>query len=224
MKLSKRLKTIEQMVTPEYDHIWDCCCDHGFLGAALLSRQAANNIHFVDIVPELMDELESKLQRFYTNSTSNWHTHCLSVAALPLAQYKGKHLIIIAGVGGDLMITFIEAIHKMYPEMDIDFLLCPVHHQHSLRQKLNTLDFNLKHEVLVEDNHRFYEVIFVSSKSNQNNPVSLVGSHIWQADSDTQAKVTKHYLKKTLEHYQRIQHGNSMDVSHIIAAYQSITL
>ncbi|HTG55937.1 MAG TPA: SAM-dependent methyltransferase, partial [Niabella sp.] len=48
-----------------YTHIWDCCCDHGLLGAALLSRQAAAHIHFVDIVPELMHELKNKLQRFF---------------------------------------------------------------------------------------------------------------------------------------------------------------
>lgn len=53
------------MVTSEYTHIWDCCCDHGLLGAALLSRQAGSYIHFVDIVPELMSELKNKLQRFH---------------------------------------------------------------------------------------------------------------------------------------------------------------
>lgn len=64
LKLNKRLKQIEQMVTSDYTHIWDCCCDHGFLGAALLSRQAAMNIHFVDIVPELMDKLEKNCTNF----------------------------------------------------------------------------------------------------------------------------------------------------------------
>ncbi|QSA20815.1 SAM-dependent methyltransferase, partial [Vibrio furnissii] len=38
MKLSKRLQTIEKLVTQHYDHIWDCCCDHGFLGMTLLQR------------------------------------------------------------------------------------------------------------------------------------------------------------------------------------------
>lgn len=212
------------MVTPEYDHIWDCCCDHGFLGAALLSRQAANNIHFVDIVPELMKALESKLYRFYATSASKWHTHCLNVAELPLALYQGKHLIIIAGVGGDLMIQFIEAIRQTYPALDIDFLLCPVHHQFSLRQKLIEFDFSLKHEVLVEDNHRFYEVILVSSRSEDKRQISLVGNHIWQAESETQAKVAKKYLKKTLEHYQRIQQGSTADVGYIIDAYRAIML
>ncbi|OZS43004.1 SAM-dependent methyltransferase [Photobacterium sanguinicancri] len=224
LKLSKRLRKIEQMVTSDYSHIWDCCCDHGFLGAALLSRQAAKNIHFVDIVPELMSELESKLQRFYSNSESHWYTHCLDVAALPLLQHEGKQLIIIAGVGGDLMIQFIEAIHQRHPKLCVDFLLCPVHHQFALRQKLNELNFSLQDEVLVEDNQRFYEAILVSSAPDENAPITLVGDKIWQSNSDKQTDINKKYLTKTLDHYQRIQQGNTSDVSHIIDAYRAITL
>ncbi|MGF1692530.1 tRNA (adenine(22)-N(1))-methyltransferase [Photobacterium kagoshimensis] len=228
MKLSKRLRKIEQMVTSDYSHIWDCCCDHGFLGAALLSRQAANNIHFVDIVPDLMSELASKLQRFYSDSASNWYTHCLDVAELPLQQHEGKQLIIIAGVGGDLMIQFIEALHRKHAlasnNSNIDFLLCPVHHQFALRQKLIELNFSLKDEALVEDNQRFYETILVSSKPDESAPISFVGDKIWQSDSDKQANINQKYLIKTLNHYQRIQQGNTTDVSHIIDAYRAITL
>lgn len=107
------------MVTSGYAHVWDCCCDHGFLGAALLSRQVSSTIHFVDIVPELMAELNGKLDRFY--SSSAWETHCLDVAKLPLEQYEGKPLIIIAGVGGDLMIKFIDAINQKHSGLDMDF-------------------------------------------------------------------------------------------------------
>jgi hypothetical protein len=57
LKLGKRLKQIESMVTSDYTHICDCCCDNGLLGAALVSRHAAPHIHFVDVVPELMREL-----------------------------------------------------------------------------------------------------------------------------------------------------------------------
>ncbi len=234
MKLSKRLQQIEKMVTSQYSHIWDCCCDHGLLGCALLSRLAAanistnmpSNIHFVDIVPELMAELENKLHRFYPSST--WETHCLDVAKLPLAQYEGKHLIIIAGIGGDLMIEFIETIYQQHKSLNIDFLLCPVHHQFSLRSKLIELDFSLKHEVLVEDNQRFYEVILVSSTSEENSKINPVGDKIWQLESKKQTEIADRYLSKTLNHYQRIQQGfqqgKTNNVQHIIDAYHAVTL
>jgi len=226
LKLSNRLQAIEQMVTSQYDHVWDCCCDHGFLGSALLSRSEANTVHFVDIVPQLMTELESKLQRFYLNST--WETHCLDVAKLPLAQYPGKHLIIIAGIGGDLMIEFIEAIYKSHKDLNIDFLLCPVHHQFSLRQTLIARDFSLKGEKLIEENRRFYEILLVSMTSDENKSVNPVGDIIWQSTSSHQSNTAQRYLTKTLNHYQRIQQGahqgKTNDVQHIIDAYRAVEL
>ncbi|ARD44031.1 tRNA (adenine(22)-N(1))-methyltransferase TrmK [Colwellia sp. PAMC 21821] len=220
MKLSKRLQRIEQMVTASYTHIWDCCCDHGFLGASLLSRQAAQNIHFVDIVPELITSIESKLQRFYQHANANWTVHCIDVAKLPLKQHQGTHLIIIAGIGGDLMIQFINDIHQKHPNDNIDFLLCPVNQQFALRRKLISLNFSLKNEVLVEDNRRYYEVILVSSKSDNNRIISPVGHDIWQAGNEKQARVVKLYLEKTLNHYNRIQQGGTENVDEIISAYR----
>lgn len=225
MKLSKRLKHIESLVTPDYTHIWDCCCDHGLLGSALLSRFAAPHIHFVDIVPELIRELEFKLQRFYPNSLSSWQTHCLDVALLPIGLYEGKSLVIIAGVGGDLMTQFVKAIHQRHPATTIDFLLCPVHHHFTLRQQLIQLDFSLKNEVLVEENQRFYEILLVSSSAASDNKklkISPVGELIWQARTSDQSEITVNYLKKTLDHLQRMQRGNKPGIQHIIDAYRSV--
>lgn len=224
MKLSKRLKRIEQIVAPDYNHIWDCCCDHGFLGASLLSRQVANNIHFVDIVPELMTELENKLQQFYANSPSTWETHCLDVVDLPLNQYEGKHLVIIAGVGGDLMTRFLNDIHQNHTNSNVDFLLCPVNRQFTVRQKLIDLNFSLKHEILVEDKRRFYEVILVSSVSDKNKSINPVGNDIWQSVTMKQADVAEKYLNKTLSYYRSIQQGKTGNVDHIISAYQAIVI
>lgn len=232
LKLSPRLLQINAMVKEEYDHIWDCCCDHGLLGFSLLSsgepESAASTIgrsvHFVDIVPELISSVKNKLQRFYANNNVNntWFTHCLDVAKLPLHQYPGRHLIIIAGVGGDLMINFIKALHLQYPEAAIDFLLCPVHHQYSLRSTLIELDFSLLDEVLIEDKQRFYEVLLVSTKSDEANKISVVGDKIWQANSEEQQLIITSYLQKTLKHYQRLQRGEANKVQHIINAYSTL--
>ena len=226
LKLSNRLQAIEQMVTSQYDHIWDCCCDHGILGSALLSRPEANTVHFVDIVPQLMTELENKLQRFYPSS--NWKTHCLDVAKLPLTQHEGKHLIIIAGIGGDLMIEFIKAIYAKHKNLNIDFLLCPVHHQFPLRQTLIALEFSLQHEVLLEENRRFYEILLLSTEKDEHKRVNPVGDIMWQSTSSHQSITAQRYLTKTLNHYQRIQQGahqgKTNDVQHIIDAYHGVML
>lgn len=212
------------MVATEYDHIWDCCCDHGFLGTHLLSRQAAKNIHFVDIVPELIKKLELKLQQLHPNSNSKWQTHSIDVADLPLQQYQAKHLVIIAGVGGDFMSRMIVDLYKKHKDTNMDFLLCSVHRQFALRKKLIELNFSLKKEILVEDKQRFYEVILVSSKSDENKKVHPVGDKIWQSSNVKQAAVVERYLENTLNYYLRIQKNNSKNVDEIIGAYRSVAL
>jgi tRNA (adenine22-N1)-methyltransferase len=215
------------MVPPGYTHIWDCCCDHGLLGAALLSDQAAPHIHFVDVLPSLINQLNEKLQRFYPVTSNNWYTHCLDTAALPLEQYPGKHLIIIAGVGGDLITRFIQEIHRTHPGAQLDFLLCPVHQEYHLRQQLIALNFSLKEEVLVSENQRFYEVLLVSAEQKEIaewHKISPVGDKIWHADTPAQESIARSYLHKTLKHYQNSQKGNAAKVQTVIDAYRAVTI
>lgn len=220
LKLSTRLKQIEQMVPSGYDYVWDCCCDHGLIGAALLSRQAAPNVHFVDIVPELMTTVEKNLQRFYPED--QWEVHCQDVATLPLNRYDGKHLVIIAGVGGDLMCDLVESIQQNHQDADFDFLLCPVNNPYTLRQKLREHHFGLKNEVLIEDNRRFYEIMHVTSTVGENGPINAVGCKIWQSDSDEQTDLITRYMDKTLSHYRRLQRGSTDNVEAIIESYNAL--
>ncbi|GAK83101.1 hypothetical protein JCM19238_648 [Vibrio ponticus] len=224
MKLGKRLAQIEQMVTAGYTHIWDCCCDHGLLGTALLNKHTDSNVHFVDIVPELITSVTDKLQHFYPSEQKRWHTHCIDVATLPLKQFSGSHLIIIAGIGGDLMIDFVSAIVEQHRGEQIDFLLCPVHHQFKLRQSLQQHQLSVIDECLMKENQRFYEIMLVSTTASKGNVINLVGDKMWQAVSQEQAHIGREYLDKTLRHYQRIQQGKKKDVAQIVKSYQAVTL
>ncbi len=218
------------MVTAKYDHIWDCCCDHGLLGAALLFRQAAPYIHFVDIVPELMKQLESKLFRFYPENSklkshSQWQVHCMDTSTIPLHKFNGKHLIIIAGVGGDLMTELVKMIFQKHPTADIDFLLSPIHHQFALRQQLIEFDFGLHTEALISENQRFYEILLVSPKKHSSClTINPVGNLIWQSHTPEGLKNITDYLAKTLAHYQRIQLNYQSEVQHIIEAYGAVAI
>lgn len=212
------------MVEDDYQHIWDCCCDHGLLGATLLKRNSAPNIHFVDIVPPLMAQLEAKLQQFFADSAHQWQTHCMDVSQLPLEQFQGKQLVIIAGVGGDLMVELVTAIHQRHPTLDIDFLLCPVHHQYTLRHQLASLNFSLKNEILVEENNRYYEVILASNQIVNGKAISIVGEAIWQTRCPKQHQVCHNYLTTTLTHYQRVGSSNTANVATIIEHYQSVNI
>jgi tRNA (adenine22-N1)-methyltransferase len=241
LKLGKRLQQLNAMAGSQYDHIWDCCCDHGLLGTALLVRQAAPWIHFVDRVPALMQTLETTLNRFHpasinadTNTDANanveaarWQTHCIDVAALPLSRFRGRQLVIIAGVGGDLMAHFVEAIAHYNPECEFDMLLCPVHHEFTLRQQLIHQGFSLVDETLVKENRRCYPLIFVSRRHHRGQtltPLSPVGSMIWKTESAELQRIAAEYLQQTIAHYRRMQLNPKVDVAEIIEAYNAVSL
>lgn len=223
IKMSRRLQQIDTMIGQPYQHIWDCCCDHGFLGLALLKRQAAGTIHFVDIVPALLRQIESDLKSHYGQAQNRcrWEVHCANVTNLPLAQVSenpesDQHLIIIAGVGGELTIKLITAILSQFSNYSLEFILCPVHHNYKVREFLISRELGLIAESLIIENKRGYEILHVALNAAE--PISRVGSKMW----DFSQKEHIDYVQKSIKHYQRIAQNPLQDVDAIINQYQKL--
>lgn len=206
VKLGKRLRRIESMADEQYDHIWDCCCDHGLLGQGFLEREPFAHIHFVDIVPQLMKVLQGKLKKSYGELSARWSVHCCHVENIPLKEKSERHLIILAGVGGDLTQEFMISLCEKYADVQIDFILCPVYHQFDLRKKLRHLNLTFRDECLVQENKRFYEIIMVSNQkysTSKDREISVVGEGIWTYTNEEEKRIARGYLKKILRHYDK---------------------
>ncbi|URQ91617.1 tRNA (adenine(22)-N(1))-methyltransferase TrmK [Pseudoalteromonas sp. SCSIO 43101] len=218
MALSKRLSAIVDVVDSGYDEIWDCCCDHGLLGIELLQQNKAQLIHFVDIVPELMQALNDKLVRFATNEQcARWQVHCQDVAMISPDPNK-RHLVIIAGVGGELLVQFLAKIVGHHPGIHIDFIVCPVHHSYQVRRYLQTLSLGLVSEQLICENKRFYEIIAMSASSSKQ--VTRVGQQMWQLTS----KEHQAYLKQLCAHYQRMLNQDAAYYQPVLDEYSALLL
>lgn len=230
IKLSVRLQTIINLIEQDYQHIWDACCDHGLLGQALLQRQSSNVvladrtvIHFVDVVPELMAQLETRLFQQMADHRHHWRVHCQDVAQLDLLSFppKDRHLIILAGVGGDLMIELIQNILSQFESpladqlSNMTFLLCPVYHHYRVRTFLSKQGFGLEEECLVEDKGRMYEVFRVSIGAKH--AISLTGDLMWDLTNAAHLR----YLKKTIQHYQQVARKTPNALA-IADAYQAL--
>ncbi len=212
-KISKRLQKIDSMISDHYQSIWDCCCDHGLLGFSLLKRKAAQKIHFVDIVPSLTSNIEQLLQQHFNSIdyVQHWQVHCIDVAKIPLTK-QDKQLVIIAGVGGELLTNLVEKTisnyRQEYPDNStswLEFILCPVHHNYQVRQTLIKHNFILVDECIVTENKRFYEIIHVKvqltnkpTKQEYVSSLSPVGDKMW----DFSLNEHQQYLSKTIKHYQ----------------------
>ena len=221
VKLGKRLAAIEMMVSSHYDHIWDCCCDHGLLGFQLLKNNKTKHLHFVDVVAPLLIEIESKLKSYYQGD-GKWSVHCLDVAKLPLEEYKNeKHLIIIAGIGGQLLVDLLTSLFPRSRLLDVEFILSPVHHNYQLREFLREQECFLIDEEIIEENKRFYELIHIKRLDYQKSTtstVSLVGDKMWNLKNAAHLI----YLQQTIKHYQRMAKNPNLNVYEIIKVYQDL--
>ena len=215
MKLNKRLSTLASMVTQQYDHIWDCCCDHGHLGIELLQSGSTATVHFIDVVEPLVEAVRGKLQTQFPD-THKWTAHCADLNQLILPGTQSKHLLIIAGAGGDLIIQFVRNILSNNPNIEIEFLLCPVRHNFKVRKTMKGLGLKLINESLVVDKGLFYEVIHIGRDADAE--IEATGSLMWDiSDHDHQ-----NYLEQKINHYQRAARSKPDEYEKTLAAYKRL--
>lgn len=221
MPLSYRLQSIANTIKNPYHHIWDTCCDHGYLGMSLLSTCPSSTIHFVDISAHIMKGVENGLSTQADSQQlpyKNWQCHTISVNDLPLDQYQGRHLVIIAGVGGDLAAEFIQQLTARFGDVALEFIICPVHHTFTLRQQLIALNYSLIDESLISENKRFYEIIHVTRNKRQGVAISPIGDKLWhRAEQCEKAR----YLIRLITHYQNVSRNNQ-DALVALHAYQAL--
>jgi tRNA (adenine22-N1)-methyltransferase len=214
--ISPRLQAILDITDQPYDQIWDTCCDHGYLGEAYLQRNQGRRVHFVDRVEALMCQIDQRLSSIDNIfAQSKWQIHCIDVKQLNLASGQ-THLVVVAGVGGDLCADIVEAIMTKHPTHDIDWILCPVHKHETLRKKLLSLHLNMVNESLVKDKGRIYEVIHVNKWAST--PVSIIGHQIWQAN----AALADEYLAQKIAHFARKANSQNREAIDTLAALKAV--
>jgi tRNA (adenine22-N1)-methyltransferase len=221
--LSSRLQALYQWVAAaqagavrhRYDEVWDCCCDHGYLGTHILANKLCSQVHFVDQVAHLIEGLRPRLKEY---PADRYQTLIADASELRFVAER-RHLIIIAGVGGEHSVDIVRAIVANHPQQTLDFMFCPTTTQFDLREYLAESAFELLHESLVSDKNREYEVICARSNV-QDTPkptVSHTGRH-W----DLSIAAHRRYLTKLITHYQRCTLGTqAAEAQRILDAYQA---
>lgn len=192
-KLCLRLQSLFDLVDDSYDVIWDLCCDHGYLGLALMQSNRCKHLHFVDCIPSIIESLRLTVEKvpFQTNCT--YDLHATSAENISVDS-NSNNLIVISGVGGKMAISLMDSIIERNGAHD--FLLAPKHNLYEVRSYLVDKGFKLVRESLAEENGRYYENLLVSK--NEGNNLSLVGDEMW----DSAKKSHESYLKKLLKHYE----------------------
>lgn len=205
IQLGKRLGAIAKLITQyqAYDHIWDCCCDHGYLGSYLLSHFSKQTKHkvqinFVDQVTHITEQLCNKLKQ---SPFSHYEVHTLDAGHLELTKNL-RHCVIIAGVTTTGTLKILQTLLSQHPKQDLDFILCPTRGQYDLRQYLIKQKAHLIEERHILENSRHYELLYVRfcghQIQNDHKQVSSIGE-FWQKDNAEHLS----YLSNRISHYQQ---------------------
>lgn len=164
--LGARLKAIVNLVAAEqqknpYTTIWDCCCDHGYLGLKLLSENLCKKIVFVDQVPHIIEQLKIRLDGF---KSEQYELIAADAGDLNFNRQE-RNLVIIAGVGGECTVDIISAIEVNNPDIHIDYIFCPSTSQKELRKYLIAQNFGMVLENVVCENKRYYEMLYIKNRT-----------------------------------------------------------
>ena len=184
-RLGPRLNAILELVTRlqqqnPYSCIWDCCCDHGYLGIKILVEDLCEKLIFVDQLAHIIEQLSSRLAPFCTGK----HELITADAGDLCFDSQQRHLVILAGVGGVNMVQIINAIEHKHPNVQIDYIFCPSTGQHTLREFLAAGDFGLLYETLACENQRYYEILFCQGKATVSElPRVSLSCEMWEADN-----------------------------------------
>jgi len=163
--LGPRLNSILDLVVQTqqqkmYSVIWDCCCDHGYLGINILQNNLCDKLVFVDQLAHIIEQLSEKLAPY---NTGNYELITADAGALDFNHLQ-NNLVILAGVGVETTIQIINSIEDNHSNAQLDYIICTSTIKKSLREYLSVNRFGLLAEDLVCENNRYYEVIYVRGK------------------------------------------------------------
>lgn len=215
LKAGSRLHQLKRMINPGYDRIWDCCCDHGLLGMSLMQNQYASEVIFVDVVESITEQLTDKLTQNFPRHQYNWQVRCDDVNNLAVPA-DDSQLFIIAGVGPDQTIDFINSLCASAKDTPIDLLTCLVSGNYAVRKALIHQGYKLNSEQLIFDNNRFYEAIYASKSGDKT--LLDVGDEMWQWDDP----VHRDYFQRLITHYEQKAKNDPVRFQPVVKRYRML--
>ena len=154
MKLSKRLKYIADLIEDcRYQHIYDTCCDHGYLGMSIAGKNPNVEVFLLDVNFNIVENLKQKVTQ------QNIKTLCLDAALIEVGIKKS--LVILAGIGGELAAKIIkEILQNALSPSTLDFIVAANNKNFHVRHELSKLGYRSYKESLIIDKNIGYEIIF----------------------------------------------------------------
>lgn len=154
MQLSKRLLACSQFVHSG-DRVADVGCDHGYLSIYLLKNNIAASVIASDINKGPLQSAVANAQKFGVSEHIRFYLSD-GVASIP----REFDCMIVAGMGGDTMISILEAAKWLQNKQYRLILQCQSKNA-MLRQYLSDNGWVISNEIIVRDGRFLYTVMEV---------------------------------------------------------------
>ncbi|MDH5485444.1 MAG: tRNA (adenine(22)-N(1))-methyltransferase TrmK, partial [Gammaproteobacteria bacterium] len=109
----------------------------------------------------IIEQLAAKLAPFSTGK------HALVTADVGEIYFDAgqRHLVILAGVGGERTVHIVSAIRRNNPHVVIDYIFCPSTSQHALRDYLAVQGLAITSDTVACEKRRHYEIMYVAASA-----------------------------------------------------------
>lgn len=100
-----------------YDHllpgkpVWDFCCDHGYLGLNAYESGLFSEVHFVDQVPHIVEQLEARFLAEYFREDAVTQAAFHSRPGEDLRQ-SVSGTVVITGVGAHTILKIVQTLRE----------------------------------------------------------------------------------------------------------------
>lgn len=206
----KRLEILSKIPDREYSDIWDTCCDHGKLGYKLIREFPNALIHFNDIVPHIVEKLNTKL---YNVPNERYTLNTLDARDIKVSN--DNTLIYICGIGGKMAIEIVNDLVNGNSH-DFELILCTHYHQYELRESLRELNFQLIKSDLIVHQGQQYETIYISK--TRGSEIPKYSEELFNKDCEKRIS----YFQKSMNHYKK--NSEYSQISKEIYAYYKVLL
>ncbi|WP_077610685.1 tRNA (adenine(22)-N(1))-methyltransferase [Clostridium sp. Marseille-P2415] len=159
MKLSRRLDTIASFV-PEGSRIADIGTDHGYIPIHLVQEGKVKHAIAMDVRKGPLERARAHIRETGLEGSIEVR---LSDGLLKLEKNEAD-CVVIAGMGGELMIHILEEGHKLWESIS-SWVLSPHSELHKVRKFLEEQEFFIERETMIKEEGKYYTVMGVTRKA-----------------------------------------------------------
>lgn len=201
--LDQRLSAIVDLVG-KADTVVDVGCDHGYVANYLVEENLAKKVYATDISePSLR-----KNERFAYNRGNDQRVISILGDGLVPLRDKDFDLVIIAGMGGDLIIKILQESFDLVKDKTL--ILQPMTQRDQVRKYLVANGFKITKEAIVRDKNKFYEIMkFIPGKDLGSSCDYYFAKNLLEEKDPVLKEYLEHLLEKTENYIKKASQSQS---------------